>query len=847
MTGISEEQQQVILEFIFESIETLDSLEPTLIRLAEISSSEEVKETMNLVFRPFHSLKGGAGFLQLETIGRVTHTTENLLQLFRAYPTKWQKDYIDILMKSSDLLRKLLQRVAIEFNDQGFEKEADDLITELESYQKQLTSAEEETPTEEYQGLPKIEGTPPLTLLDALSKSSNLIHKLVQSNWLELEIQEDYKETVHLIHELRRHHTEIACQEGKTPGDLFYLPDSESHSQTKSSAQTALSTQTADSTNQPDIRLNSFINTTLEHLDTIEGVMLVLEKIPGDVDINEYVQTALGCYHTIKGNAGFLGLIPIERLSHLAENILSEILDDNLKIEDQNVQTLLQSVDTLRDAVSALSEGGTLDFDLFKEMEKKLLSLIPEKSSSLLGDVLVKMDGIKPKDISAGIEQQKSPMENILAKMGNVSQTDLEKSLHQKNVEKKKTSKIQQIHPTVTKMQDIRVSLNKLDQLFDLVGELIISESMIIRHPALKENELESLKNVCGQLHRNMRNLQEIVMSIRMVPLSSLFRKMVRVVHDASKKLNKQTKLELVGEKTEVDKTLVELITDPILHIIRNSMDHGIESEQDRTAAGKSVEGKIQLEAGHVGNEVWINIRDDGKGMNREVILNRALEKGLITDETQFLSDSEVWNLIFEPGFSTAKTVTDFSGRGVGMDVVKRNIEKLHGSVEVSSEERVGSTVTLKIPLTLSIIDGLLVRVGETSYALPTTTIRETLRPKEERIIKTMDGSEMLRIRRKLLPVMRLHKIHATQPEHQDLKDGMLLIVDQNDQLFCLFVDAVLGQQQIVVKSLPETMVEAPHLSGCTILGDGQVGLILDAASLAKAASVQKRMVEMRS
>ncbi len=331
-------------------------------------------------------------------------------------------------------------------------------------------------------------------------------------------------------------------------------------------------------------------------------------------------------------------------------------------------------------------------------------------------------------------------------------------------------------------------------------------------------------------------------MSMRMVPVSATFRRMIRVVRDISRKLGKQVELEIQGEHTEVDKTLVEKIADPMLHLIRNSMDHGLEPPEERKAAGKDPTGRVLLNARHVGNEVWISVSDDGRGLHRGKILKKAMERGLISQEqADALPDEEVWKLIMEAGFSTAEKVTDVSGRGVGMDVVKQNIESLRGSVDVAATTGKGSVFTLRIPLTLSIIDGLLVRVGATCYALPTITIQETLRPNSRNITRTMDGSEMLRIREQLLPIVRLHEVYGITPDTEYLTQGMLLVIEQASERFALFVDAVMGQQQIVVKALPESMNEVEHLSGCTILGDGQVGLIVDVGSLAQQVSNNKK------
>lgn len=837
---IREEQQQVILEFVFESKETLDSLELTLIRLEGVTDIEKIRETMNLIFRPFHTLKGGAGFLQLDAIGKLTHTTENLLQVFRTDPYKWKQDYIEILMQCSDLLRQMLDQVEIQFHDQGFEDSIQELNTAFEKAYNDLSGQTQDEIKQESESLPSINGKPTQALPDVLKKAAQFIHSLVESKWQALDQEKEYSETLELVQELIRHHNQLVQDSSEEPEELFYLPDIDSVSEGDGKPEKANENDEEAYTVEGD-RFTSFVTTTLEHLETIEGVMLVLDKIPDDVNTDEYLHSALRSFHSIKGNAGFLNQNEIENLSHLAENTLSSLKEGQIRLDETSSAVIFKVVDVLRTAINRISNEQTVDQQSLLEVEKQLAELNPEANSNLLGNILVRMGKVKADDINEAVKQQKTPLGDMLIQMGKASKSDIDHALNEQKAAQKQSTATAAAQPSVTKMQDIRVSLEKLDHLFDLVGELIISESMISKHPVMESLESESIKVVSSQLHRNMRSLQEIVMSIRMVPVSTLFRKMVRVVHDASKKLGKKVNLDLVGEKTEVDKTLVELITDPLLHIVRNAMDHGIESPEERSAQGKDPLGSLTLEAKHVGNEVWISVIDNGKGLDKDKILKRAMDKGLITEETSFSSESEIWKLIFEPGFSTADTVTDFSGRGVGLDVVRRNIEKLRGSIDIESQKNEGSHFILKIPLTLSIIDGLLVTVGHSAYALPTAAIRETLQPNTSDIVKTMDGSEMLRLRKRVIPVIRLHRIYGITPHHQELHEGMLLVIDHIDHAFALFVDTVEGQQQIVVKSLPESMMEAPHLSGCTILGDGQVGLILDATSIGKAVIRQKR------
>jgi two-component system chemotaxis sensor kinase CheA len=386
--------------------------------------------------------------------------------------------------------------------------------------------------------------------------------------------------------------------------------------------------------------------------------------------------------------------------------------------------------------------------------------------------------------------------------------------------------------------QDIRVDLTKLDALVNLVGELVIAEAMVTRHPALKAFEDEGLERAVHQLRRVSADLQDVAMAVRMIPLSATFLKLIRLVHDLSNKVGKLVQLELVGEETEVDKSLIEQLSDPLVHIVRNSIDHGLEMPEERRAKGKPEVGTITIEARHEGGEVLIIISDDGRGLDRAKILAKAVERGLVAaSEAEKLTEGQINKLIFEPGFSTAAKVTDISGRGVGMDVVKKNLDKVKGTVEIRSRPEMGTTIVLHIPLTLAIIDGMLVRVGNARYTLPLLSIRESFRPLPEQITVTPDGQEVARVRREMLPVVRLHELYAKAPDHEKLEEGILVIVESGAQTVCLFVDELLGQQQAVIKGLSEYLGQTRGVSGCTILGDGEVSLILDVAGLIAMAS----------
>lgn len=381
----------------------------------------------------------------------------------------------------------------------------------------------------------------------------------------------------------------------------------------------------------------------------------------------------------------------------------------------------------------------------------------------------------------------------------------------------------------------ISVSVTKLDKLMDLVGEMVIAESLVTQNPELEGLELEGFYKAARQLHKITTELQDIVMSIRMVPLATSFHKMHRLVRDMNKNLNKQTELILIGEDTEVDKNIIEHISDPLMHLVRNSIDHGIEPSDIREAAGKKKLGRIVLEAKNSGSDVLITIKDDGVGLNKQKILTKAAERGLMTKPQEEMTDREIYNLIFLPGFSTKDEVSEYSGRGVGMDVVTKNLEEIGGSVSVDSREKLGTTMTLKIPLTLAIIDGMNVKVGNSRYTIPTMAIKESFRPETSDIIVDPEGNEMIMVRGNCYPILRLHKVYKVQTEIKKLTDGVLIMAEQDDKTVCIFADELLGQQQVVVKALPDYINHVRKIrgiTGCTLLGDGNISLILNLADL---------------
>lgn len=418
-----------------------------------------------------------------------------------------------------------------------------------------------------------------------------------------------------------------------------------------------------------------------------------------------------------------------------------------------------------------------------------------------------------------------------------------EKPLLHQNTDQRQTAKVStkaNAPATSNEASSIRVSIEKVDQMINLVGELVITQAMLAQTASQFDPVVfEKLHSGMSQLERNTRDLQESVMSIRMMPISFVFSRYPRVVRDLASKLNKRVELKTVGENTELDKGLIEKIADPLTHLVRNSLDHGIEQPENRRAAGKSMQGTITLRAFHQGGSIVIEVSDDGAGLNRAKILAKARERGLSIHDG--MTDQEVWQLIFEAGFSTADAITDVSGRGVGMDVVKRNIQSLGGRIDIESSFGVGTRISIRLPLTLAILDGLSVAAGDQMFIVPLNYIIESLQPTAADI-KTVSGNgRVVQVRGEYLPIIALHEIFNLHPNVTSVHDGILVILEAEGRKAALFVDDLVGQHQVVIKSLETNYRRVKGVSGATIMGDGKVALILDTAALVMAS--QQEMV----
>ncbi|MBI5193564.1 MAG: chemotaxis protein CheA [Nitrospirae bacterium] len=465
--------------------------------------------------------------------------------------------------------------------------------------------------------------------------------------------------------------------------------------------------------------------------------------------------------------------------------------------------------------------------------EEELSFVTPTESGCVpkIGEILLATGEISEEQLNKALRLQERKLGEILVEEGILPEDKLKTALE-----------IQQLQKIGTKgpANAIKVDIEKVDCLVNLVGELVITHTLISQNSSTTQLSGQSVSKDIAHLGKITRDIQDQVMSMRMMPLKQTFQKMMRVVRDVAKKAGKNVDLIISGEDTELDKTVIEEISDPLVHILRNSVDHGIEAPEERKNKGKSEKGTVHLNAFHRGGNIVIEISDDGKGLNRERIIEKALERGLINDPTD-VSEQQIYQLIFYPGFSTAEKVTDISGRGVGMDVVRKNIEKLRGRIDIQSKENQGTNISITLPLTLAIIDGMVVQTGIERYIIPTLSIEESLRPKKEELITVQERGELCNLRGSLLPILRLNKLYKKKDDHKNPCDALLVVVENDGMRACILVDELIGQQQVVIKTLGDTFKDVKGIAGGAILGDGKVGLILDVRGLIEASLYAKQ------
>jgi two-component system, chemotaxis family, sensor kinase CheA len=549
-----------------------------------------------------------------------------------------------------------------------------------------------------------------------------------------------------------------------------------------------------------------FIAEALDHLRAIEATVLQLEEAPDD---QKLLNDVFRPFHTVKGNAGALGVTSVQALAHRVENLLDLARSGRIQMGAAAIDVTLKSVDMLTSMISDLD--ARLAGQPYRVRRAECHALMVEIEHLTNGDV--EPAAHEPHRLSRGAQATAQANENALARGHEATGMTPQRRADD-----------------AVGATSVKVDTRKLDSLVDMVGELVIVQSLIGQDPALAGADDRLSRNL-AQLKRISSDLQRNAMAMRMVPVQQTFQKMARLVRDLSKSSGKRIELVLSGEDTELDRKVVEDMNDPLMHMVRNSIDHGIEPHEQRVKAGKPAAGRLSLSAFHQGGNIIIAIQDDGRGLDAEKILAKAVEKGLVPPHAN-LPLSDIHQLIFKPGFSTADKVTEISGRGVGMDVVRRNIEALRGRIEIQTEPGQGTTFSIKLPLTLAIVEGLLLRVGEQRFVMPTFSIRESLRPAPDRVHRVHGVPRMIQVRDTLLPLISLAQVFGIRDAISDPCDATVVVIEDDGRFVALLVDQLIGKQEVVVKSLGPAFQNVRGVAGGAILGDGRIGLILDAGGV---------------
>ena len=828
-------ESELYASFIAEIRDAMDEVEPTLIQLGAAGGGTDDLELINAVFRVFHSTKGSAGFLQLDQVAGLTHQAEALLDLFRKGKARFEDKHVDLLCQALDVLRRLADVIESTQSDAGLEADVE-MMTRKLSDAVALQSGEGEQgrgivkgsveAADDESGIGHLVIGEEAEVIAAFASDARELLDATEQALLTLSKGPD-RPHLHLSNALRSIHTFKGNSSFLGFLDLEKLSHRiESVVEGMREGQTEVS--------------ESDIGVLLQIVDVLrEGVIGLVEGGDGTiaaVEVYGQLLEEIVPYQespTVKTSAeesdqaGPTILVAEEKEAGL--DLVSRALGCSgyqpLACPDpQQVARLLA-----KGGQAASAELLLIDVHAAATKDQELVRLVRKEHPDL---PIVALTDCRDKETLgelaslgvAGCIERPFAVSQLLAAVS-------EALARRKAAAKTGGAGTQPAKP-LTVRRDIRIDVSKLDSLMNLVGELVIAESMVTRNPEVLALKLKSFRRATRQLRRITGELQDLAMAMRMVPVANAFRKMIRTVHDLSRKTGKKVQLVRRGEETEVDKNVIEQIADPLVHAVRNAVDHGLENPAERKRAGKPEEGTITLEARHEGGEVWVMVRDDGRGLSRDRILAKGIERGLVEGQGERLSDGDVYRLILEPGFSTAAEVTDISGRGVGMDVVKKNIDKLGGKIDVHSSPGKGTTIIMRIPLTLAIIEGMLVVVGQTRYTIPLVSVRESLRVAEGAVVRTMDGQEILHLREEMIPILRLHEIHHRVGAVTDLDRGVLVVLQDRDTCVALLVDKILDQQQAVIKGLSDYLGDARGISGCTILGDGEVSLILDAAGL---------------
>ncbi|MFM8272216.1 MAG: chemotaxis protein CheW [Gemmata sp.] len=832
--------------FFAEAVEHLAALESSLLRL---ESGGHDPATADAAFRAAHSLKGGADAVGFPQLTRFTHAMEEVLDRCRT-ATVIPTERLDTLLEATDFLTKLVDGTrAGAAEPSNLEEWLMRLERELSPAARAAVSAPAGGPAH----APTVAGTrapaefvvlvapqpntlkcglDPLRLLAELAALGTVSQVRLDASRLPALADLD-PEACYLSWTMRlttdRDPVEIddvflfahdAIEVTVSPSDKAQPNPAPVPTPAAAPAPAAgPGSGSRSAIDPPSVEraglIADFCSEAIDHLEAADRCLLTLDTDPTDVEALNAVYRG---FHSIKGVSSMLGMAAVQTLAHEAENLLNLAREGKLLLRGPVMELVFASVDTLKRQV-ALARTWAVD----------RVPLYPDPSiSDLLASLRRVCEGgtpsaAPPKPVPAEPVPESGPAPvpapqpaAIPAPAPQAPPEALAPAAHP-------AAKVAK----VVEKETVRVDKERLDKLINAIGELVIAQSMAHEEFHELTRHTGGHSRVLPELSKIARDLQELSLSLRMVPLSGTFQKMTRLVRDLARKLNKPVELALHGEETELDKTVVDQLGDPLMHMVRNAIDHGLESSEGRAAAGKPAEGHVSLKAYHQGGNVYIELTDDGRGLDRDRIFAKAVEKGIVTPDAR-LSDSEVYALIFAPGFSTAAAVTDVSGRGVGMDVVRRNVEALQGNILIRTQLGKGTTFTIRLPLTLAIMDGLMVGLGDDVYVLPLLSVVESFRPRPSEVRTVGGRGEVVNVRGEVIPLLRLHQLFGRKARETDPCRGLVVLVEDGGKTHALLVDELLGQMQAVVKSLDANFRRVEGLAGATILGDGRVAMILD-------------------
>ncbi|MDR1532695.1 MAG: chemotaxis protein CheA [Clostridiales bacterium] len=820
------DRESMLDMFTFEMSQLLEQLEQSIIQGESGYSSNEINE----IFRIMHTIKGSAAMMLFDSISRTAHSIEDLFFFLREESNKsgehsssLQKETVDyshltdLVLEGMDFIKNELSKIESGAKPDGNET---DIVRRIKNYLGVLKGMNTDgTVSGAAPDIPK-ETTAPAQPAGSATGLNRYRAKIYYEDGCEMENIRAYT----LIHNLDDSYT-----------DISYSP----------------SNLTDDDDKALNIIRSQGFEVNFSTPLSYDEVYALLDRTIylKDLDLERLLDVSNGALPA--GGAKvrrFSATIKFDESVEM-ENVRAYTLVRNIEKSVFNVSHVPENVIDESSASAIRVSGFKLTFDTFQDYNEvfnmlsstaylKTLELTEEEASwntsqpSVLPES-VKNDGSQGPFPADGTYPKDKPLETLPSGPEAAAETNSGAALPA--VQQPKHPELAPQGDSAAKKQPVQHAINvsvvKLDQLLNLMGELVIAEAMVTQNPELENLELESFHKEARQLRKIINDVQETVMSMRMVPLSPTFFKMHRIVRDMCKQLNKDVQLEIIGDDTEVDKNIIEHISDPLMHIVRNSVDHGVEMPEERLRAGKPAKGTVVLEAKNAGGDVLIIIRDDGAGLNREKILAKAKNNGLLTKPENEYSDKEIHQFIFKPGFSTNEKVTSYSGRGVGMDVVSTNLEVVGGSALVDSTPGEGSTFTLKIPLTLAIVEGMIVKMGGAKYTIPIVSIKQSFKmSKDTKLFHDPSGNEMIMVRGEVYNVVRLYEFFGAEMAITNPEEGIMIMLENGEQTICILADELVGEQQVVVKTIPKYIRKTRGISGCTLLGNGDISLIIDVA-----------------